>query len=212
MLRSLLLLLAYIIAFSGCATTTKTVDTKRFQLASFRSILVVPVVNRSMDVTASDYLLSTMTIPLAEKGYYVFPVHLVKRLLEDEGLSDAYLVHNAPSAKLGNLFGADAIMYVTIENWEAKYYVLGTTVTVQLSYILKDGRTGATIWRHVQRVVYAPQNSSTGNAIADLIVMAVNAAGTKLMPDYMPLARRANEISFAYPGPGIPPGPYFTGK
>jgi hypothetical protein len=149
-----------------------------------------------------------MTIPLAEKGYYIFPVHLVKRVLEDEGLSDADLVHNAPAEKLGNMFGADAILYVAIESWDARYYVINTTVTVQLAYIIKDGRSGETLWEHRQRMVYTPQNTSTGNLIADLVVMAVNAAVTKISPNYMPLARQANATSFAYPGPGIPPGPY----
>jgi hypothetical protein len=157
---------------------------------------------------ASDYFLSTMTLPLAEKGYYVFPVHMVKRILEDDGLSDADLVHGAPAEKLGSLFGSDAILYVTIESWDAKYFILSTTVTVQLSYRLKDGRSGETLWGHRQRMVYSPQNSSTGNPLADLLVMAVNAAVTKMAPNYMPLARQANAISFAYPGPGIPPGPY----
>ncbi len=209
MTRSFLLLIpAIIMLLSGCITAPPAKDTSRFQAAAPRSLLIVPVVNRSVDITASDYFLSTMTIPLAERGYYIFPVHLVKRVLEDEGLSDADLVHNAPAEKLGNMFGADAILYVAIESWDARYYVINTTVTVQLAYIIKDGRSGETLWEHRQRMVYTPQNTSTGNLIADLVVMAVNAAVTKISPNYMPLARQANATSFAYPGPGIPPGPY----
>lgn len=203
-----LFLVPVILLFAGCATAPPVKDISAFQTAAPRSLLVVPVVNQSVDVTASDYLLSTMPVPLAEKGYYVFPVHLVKRVLEDEGLSDANLVHGASAEKLGNLFGADAILYVTIENWDAKYYVLSTTVTVQLAYILKDGRTGATLWEHRQKMIYTPQNSSAGHPLADLLVAAVNAAITKAAPNYLPLARQAHGISFAYPGPGIPPGPY----
>jgi len=195
---------------TGCVTAPPVKDLSKFQAAAPRSLLIVPVNNQSVDVTASDYMLSTMTLPLAEKGYYVFPVHLIKRVLEDDGLSDANLVHNAPAEKLGSLFGADGILYVTIESWDAKYFVLSTQVTVQLAYVLKDGRSGETLWKHRQRMVYTPQNSSTGNPIADLIVMAVNAAATKIAPNYMPLARQANAISFSYPGPGIPQGPYFT--
>ena len=71
-----------------------------------RSILVVPVVNNSVDVTAGDYFLSTVPVPLAERGYYVFPVNLVKRLLEDDGLADASLVHGAQTDCLAALFGA----------------------------------------------------------------------------------------------------------
>lgn len=208
MIRVRLLLFPVMVLLAGCVTAPPVKDISKFQAAAPRSLLVVPVVNQSVDVTASDYLLSTMAMPLAEKGYYIFPVHLVKRVLEDEGLSDANLVHGASAEKLGNLFGADAILYVTIENWDAKYFVLSTTVTVQLSYILKDGRSGETLWEHRQKMVYTPQNSSGGHPLAVLIVAAVNAAVTKAAPNYMPLARQAHGISFAYPGPGIPPGPY----
>ena len=72
-----------------------------------------------VDVTAPDYFLSTVPIPLAERGYYVFPVNLVKRVLEDDGLSDAVLVHSADPKRLAALFGADAVLYVTIERWDA---------------------------------------------------------------------------------------------
>lgn len=195
----------------GCATVTPppSKDYSKFNAASPRSILIVPVVNKSVDVTASDYFLSTTSFPLAERGYYVFPVHLVKRILEDEGLSDANLVHGASTEKLGSMFGADAILYVVIEAWDAKYYVLNTTVTVQLSYVIKDGRSGETLWSHSQKMVYTPQSSnSSGNPLVDLVAMAINAAVTKMTPNYMPLARQANAISFAYPGPGIPHGPY----
>lgn len=203
-----LLMIPLLLLFAGCVTTQPAKDLSRFQAAAPRSVLVVPVVNRSVDLTAADYFLSTVTIPLAEKGYYVFPVHMVKRVLEDDGLSDADLVHSAPAEKLGSLFGADSILYVTIESWDAKYYVLNTTVTVQLAYLLKDGKSGETLWDHRQRMVYTPQNAGGGHPIAALIVMAVNAAVTKMAPNYMPLAHQANAITFAYPGNGIPPGPY----
>ena len=208
MIRFFLLALCGAVMLGGCATAPPSKDISRFQAAAPRSLLVVPVVNQSVDVTAPDYFLSTVSIPLAEKGYYVFPVHLVKRVLEDDGLSDAALVHSAPAERLGSLFGADAIHYVVIEGWEARYYVLNTTVTVQISYLIKDGRSGEQLWSHRQKMVYTPQNSDTGHPLANLIVMAVNAAATKIAPNYIPLARQANGISFAHPGPGIPAGPY----
>lgn len=207
----LLLCLIVWLQVVGCATVTPppAKDYSRFNAAAPRSVLIVPVVNKSVDVTASDYFLSTATIPLAEKGYYVFPVHLVKRILEDDGLSDANLVHDASADKLGSMFGADAILYVVIEAWDAKYYVLNTTVTVQLSYVIKDGKTGETLWSHKQNMVYTPQSSnSSGNPLVDVVAMAISAAVTKMAPNYMPLARQANTITFTYPGPGIPPGPY----
>lgn len=192
---------------AGCATT-KVKDYEKFNAAKPRSILIVPVVNRSVEVTAPDYFLSTITVPLAERGYYVFPVNLVKRMLEDDGLSDSGLVHNASVEKLTNLFGADAVLYVTINQWDAQYMVISTQVNVDLSYVIKDGKTGDTIWEHNEKMVYAPQQNSGGHPLAQLISAVVNAAIAKAVPNYVPLARQANNQAFTYPGPGIPPGPY----
>jgi hypothetical protein len=108
----------------------QTKDYSKFRDEDPESILIVPVVNRSADVDAPDYFLSTATLPIAERGYYVFPVNLVKRLLEDDGLSDANIVHSADPTRLRELFGADAILYISIERWDARYAVLSTTVTV----------------------------------------------------------------------------------
>lgn len=198
-----LILLSFI---AGC-TTPK--DYTKFNSANLRSILIVPVVNRSVEVTASDYFLSTITIPVAERGYYIFPINLVKRVLEDNGLNDANLVHNASTAKLCELFGSDSVLYITIEKWDAKYLILTTQVTVELIYAIKDGKTGDTLWEDKQTMVYSPQSNSTGNPLADLIVMVVNAAVTKAAPNYIPLAQQANGNAFRYPGPGIPAGPYY---
>jgi len=198
-----------LISLSGCATIP-TKDYTKFDAAKPKSILVVPVVNRSVEVTASSYFLSTITIPVAERGYYVFPVNMVKRLLEDDGLSDADLVHKSSVAKLASLFGADSILYVTINQWDAKYMVFATQVTVDLSYVIKDGKTGDSLWEHNEKMVYVPQNQNSGSPLADLIVMAVSAAITKAAPNYIPLARQANDKAFAFQnGQGIPPGPYF---
>jgi hypothetical protein len=199
-----------LIVAAGCSTARvrPQADYTAFKSADPHSILIVPVVNRSVDVNAPDYLLSTMTIPLAEKGYYVFPVNLVKRVLEDDGLSDADMVHNASTAKLCNLFGADSVLYVSIERWDARWAVLSTSVTVELTYTLKDSKTEQTIWQRKQKMVYVPQNSNTGNLIGNLIVAAVNAAVTKAAPNYMPLAHQANAQAFHLAGTGIPAGPY----
>jgi len=117
----------------ACAGAPKHYDYAHFRAEAPRSILVVPVTNKSVDVNAPDYFLATIATPLAERGYYVFPVNMVKSVLSDDGLSDANLVHAGDPRRLGELFGADAVMYITIERWDARYAVLSTAVTVELS-------------------------------------------------------------------------------
>jgi hypothetical protein len=195
---------------SGCAHRAELNKQEKFLAAAPRSILIVPVVNNSVDITAADYLLSTITIPLAERGYYVFPVNMVKRLLEDDGLADSSLVHSAPASKLANLFGADAVLYITVQQWDAQYMVLSTRVTVALDYQIRDGRTDESLWSNKEKIVYMPDDGG-GGGLGGLIAKAIVAAITKGFPNYMPLARQANDKALlTYPGKGIPPGPYAT--
>jgi hypothetical protein len=204
-----LTLALFVLALLGaCAQPPKPKDYAAFRAADPHSILIVPAINRSVYVNAPDYYLSTITRPVAERGYYVFPVNLVKRVLEDDGLADANLVHEGDVRRLGELFGCDSVLYVTIERWDSQYVLLSTTTTVELSYVLKDAKTGEKLWTDHERFVYQPQSSSSGNLVADLIVKAVAAAIEKADPNYMPLARQANAIAVQRTHQGLPAGPH----
>jgi hypothetical protein len=199
--------LVCITALSACVTPPAHKDYSALRTEQPRSILVVPAINRSVEVNAPDYFLTTIAKPLAERGYYVFPVHLVKRLMEDDGLSDADMVHAGEPQRLGKMFGSDAVMYISIEQWNAKYVVFSTSVTVSLKYSLKSASTGNTLWENSQTLVYQPQNNS-GGGLAGLIAQAVVAAMAKAAPNYMPLAQQANTQAIYTKGQGLPAGPY----
>jgi hypothetical protein len=196
-----------VVLMLGCASAPPKHDFAKFREANPQSILIVPVINKSVDVNAPDYFLATISRPLAERGYYVFPVNMVRSVLSDDGLSDANMVHTGDPRRLGELFGADAIMYISIERWEAKYVVLATTVTVELNYTLKSAHSGEELWKNHQTVVYQPQQSSAGG-LAGLLANAVAAAIAKAAPNYMPLARQANYGAIYTKGTGLPAGPH----
>lgn len=186
-------------------------DFSAFREQHPRSIVVVPVVNKSTQVDAADNFLVTLPGALAEKGYYVFPVHMVKGFMEDEGLADANLVHNADPVRVADLFGADAVMFVSLEKWDSAYAVLATTTTVSLSYTLKHGKTGKTIWTDEITLAYSPQSqNNSGNLLVNLLAQAVVAAVERAKPSYLPLAYQANAQALYGPGHGMPTGPYDT--
>lgn len=203
---SKIILLGAVLMLAACAGSPKRYDYANFRTEAPRSILVVPVTNKSVDVNAPDYFLATIATPLAERGYYVFPVNMVKSVLSDDGLSDANLVHAGDPRRLGELFGADAVMYISIERWDARYAVLSTAVTVELTYTMKSAHTGQELWSNHQHVVYQPQANSGG--IAGLIANAIVAAMAKAAPNYMPLAHQANNGAINLKGTGLPAGPY----
>ncbi len=182
-------------------------DYTAFNKAKLRSILVVPVVNKSAAVNAPDGLLVTLPVPIAERGFYVSPTHLVRRTMEDDGLGDADLVHRSDPTKLAKIFGADAVLYAVIEEWTSRYVVLSTSTTVMIAYTLKSGKTGETLWSSTQRRTYTvgPQGGGVGGLIAD----AISAAIERAAPNYMPLARSASNQAIMVDGQGMPLGPYY---
>ena len=210
MLRSRWVAILAVGAISGCAAP-QPYDFSEFNKAPPRSILVVPVVNRSLDVDASNYVLSTLTVPLAEIGYYVFPVNTVKVLLEHEGLYEPEQVRRMEPARLAALFGADSVLYVTIDRWDAQYAVIAATVTVEFDYELKRN-DGALIWSTRKRMQYSPQQSQQGSAAANLIAALISAAVTRAAPNYLPLTQQANTAVFTLDASKLPPGPYLKPK
>jgi hypothetical protein len=199
---------------SGCATTKiATKSYAEFRSEDPHSILVVPALNNTLNVPAPDFFLSTISRPFAERGYYVFPAHMVARLMEDDGLGDAGLIHKVDSTRLRRLFGCDTVLYVTIQQWDSKYVVISTQTTVKFDYALKSCKTGAVLWEDTQTMVYSPQaNNSSGNVLAGLIAQAILAAVEKGAPNYMPLTIQANTLAAGTPGKGIPSGPYLPAQ
>jgi hypothetical protein len=208
-MRKFLLSVSLLASLAACAPPgPPPKDYTAFNTSNPRSILVVRVVNNTTEVDAADVFLDTLAPPLGERGYYVFPVNLVRHRMDDSGLGDANLVAKASPIRLASLFGADTVLYATVEQWDARYIVISSAVTVQVHYTLKDGKTGATLWDQDETVVYQPQAASGGNPLADLIADAVTAAITRAHPNYIPLADQANAEAFNTPQQGLPYGPY----
>jgi len=202
-----LVLLTASLMFSGCVPPPPPKDYAAFDRERPRSILIVPVTNRSTEVDAPDGLLVTLPVPVAERGFYVFPTHMVRRTMEDDGLGDADLVQRADPVRLAELFGADAVLYATIQEWNAQYVLLSTQTTVAIDYVLKSGKTGETLWSDSQRQVL--QVGSQGTDAASLIAGAIVAAIERAAPTYLPLARQASHEAVSTDGRGIPFGPYY---
>ena len=200
-------LLAAGLALAGCATTPDTKDYTTFRQSKPRSLVVVPVINHSNEAEAADLFLTTLPVPLAERGYYVFPTHMVKRLMEQEGLSDPQLVHSTDTRRLAGLFNADAVLYVEVLDWKAQWVLTSSQIVVKFLYTLKDGRTGNLLWQDERPFVYS-NSSSSGNILADIIASAITAAIQNSQSDYTPVAMSANQLALLTPGIGLPHGPY----
>jgi hypothetical protein len=192
---------------SACAGSPATKDYTYFRDAGLKSLLVVPVVNHSEEVDAPDFFLTTIPVPLAEKGYYVFPINMVKTLMEEDGLNDPFLVHSAETTRVADLFGADAVLYVEILSWKAEFIVIASNIRVEFLYTLKDGKTGTLLWQEQEEFVQS-SGSNSGNILADVVANAITSAINNVRSDYTPVAVAANTLALIPAGTGIPAGPY----
>jgi len=191
---------------AGCAVPVKK-DMSAFAVAAPRSILVVPTINKSLDVDAPNYVLAALPVPVAEKGFYVFPVNTTKFVLEQEGYYEGERIHQEPTPVLAKMFGADAVLYVTINRWDAQFALFTTVVTVDFDYrmVAKDGTE---LWKENKKLQYQPQNNTSGSPMAILVGAVINAALTRAAPNYMPLTKQANQEVFLLSPNAIPNGPY----
>lgn len=193
-----------LVALGGCAVQQPTPT--KLEAHPPRSIVVVPPLNDTTDVSAPGVFMPTVTIPLAERGYYVFPIHLTDALLKDLGLPEAGLVHQLPPQRFLDLFGADAVLFIKIEDWGNKYMVLQHVQTVEIAYVLRDTRTGEVLWQREETV--SRGSGSGGDPIGAVISAALDYLLAEMLEtDFGPLAAEANYRAFTASRTGLPPGP-----
>ena len=133
-------LLAFFLLLAGCVAPQQDVDYTAYRQSRPRSILVLPPLNNSPDMRATYSFLSTVTKPLAEAGYYVFPVALVDQTFKENGMLNPGEMHQAPPDKLREIFGADATLYITVTQYGACYRILSSEVRVTAEAKLVDNR------------------------------------------------------------------------
>jgi hypothetical protein len=196
--------LALTVMLTGCVTPY---DYTNFRAHPPRSILVLPPLNESTAIEGTYGYLSTVTMPLAEMGYYVYPVVVVDQFMKENGLPTAGEMHQAPLDKIRDIFGADAVLYVTLKQYGTKYQVINSATIVTLYAKLVDTQTGLVLW---EGTATAQQNSSgSGNIFADLVVAAVSQAVNSSTDQAHDVSRMANTMLLKTKDHGLLYGPYY---
>jgi hypothetical protein len=147
LLRTLSLAATAAIWLGGCAGQVTRYDYTAFRQAAPRSIIILPPTNQSPDINASGSILATATYPVAEDGYYVFPVALVVQMFKENGVTSPDEIAQLPFAKLHEVFGADAALYINVKRYGVSYQIVASNVIVELEGRLVDLRTGDLLWQ-----------------------------------------------------------------
>jgi hypothetical protein len=136
------------LALSACVSQQpkQQADYTAFRNSKPHSILVLPPVNQTSDINATYGMLSQMTMPLAEGGYYVVPVAEMDETFKHNGLTTPSDIQNVPAEKLRQIFGADAALYTSVTNYGTKYQVVASNTIVTANAKLVDLRSGDELW------------------------------------------------------------------
>ena len=192
---------------TGCAAP-QAYDYAAFQQAKPRSILVLPPVNQSVDIKATYSLLSQSSKPLAEAGYYVLPVALVDETFRENGLSQADDIHALDLKKLNEIFGADAVLYLTVKRYGSTYYVFGSATVVEAQARLVDARSGALLWDGTASASSEEGKSNNNGLVGMLITAALQQIISSVTDQSHEIAGIAgNRLLSVRAGNGILPGP-----
>ncbi|AUX71905.1 DUF799 domain-containing protein [Erwinia pyrifoliae] len=169
---STIVALASVLVLSGCANKKASYDYSAFLASKPASIVVLPAKNSSPDIHAAHSLVSVVTTPLAESGYYVFPVAVVDKTFEQNGLSSAADAQAVSSAKLHEIFNADAALYVDVHEYGTKYMLIDSVTRVSATARLVDLRSGKQIWSGAGFASDADNNNSSG-VVSILVTAAI---------------------------------------
>jgi len=208
--RHSLLLVGILLLTSGCANMQpEPYDYSAFERSKPRSIVIIPPINASLDVNAPYIYLSTLTRPLAEKGYYVFPVSIIDHFLKQNGLPTPAEMNGIPLDKIGEHIGADAVLYISIEDWGQKFLLLESVAVVHAKLRLVDVKTGELLWEST-----AMARKSSGDGGGGLAGALVGAVVTQILAstidDPTPgLSRSANSTAINSVSRGMLSGPYY---
>jgi hypothetical protein len=180
----------FLLLLSGCQTVqvTKGEAFPKMYGEKPASILVVPAINLTTAADAAALYSTTIAMPLAESGYYVFSIPFIEQFLHREGITDGEQVSRIPLSKFKEMFDADAVLFVTLNSWDTNYYVTGGNVTVGAKFELKSTSSSEKLWQYDDVVVHNTSGNS-GNIIADMIATALTTA----LVDYVPIAHVVNQ-------------------
>ncbi|HDR9038738.1 TPA: DUF799 domain-containing protein [Burkholderia vietnamiensis] len=172
----LLTVLSIVALLSACAQPANRPDYTAFKKSQPRSILVLPPLNETNDVTATYGMLSQMTQPLAEAGYYVVPVAVMDETFKQNGLTNAAEIQGTSPAKLREIFGADAALYSKVTQYGSVYQIVDSTTVVAASAKLVDLKTGDVLWQGNGRATGKEMGNNVNVGAFGIVGVLVQAA------------------------------------
>ena len=175
MFARILSALVLITSLSACVSMLPAHDYTAFKAANPASVIILPPLNNTPEVIAPYSVMTQLATPIAESGFYVFPVAMVNQTFNNNGLTQAADIQAVPTTKLKEIFGADTALYVTIDDYGTSYVVISSETRVTVTASLVDLETGNMLWTGAATASSAEQqNANSGGLVGMLVQAAVN--------------------------------------
>lgn len=157
---------------TGCATPPQPLDYTAFQKAKPVTLLVLPPLNESPEITATPGVWAHSTRPLAEAGYYVLPVALVDETFKQNGIQTAAQAHDIPVQKLREVFGADAAVYIKVTRYGTSFKIVDSETRVDVEARIVDLRSGDVLWAGKAFASSAEQAQQNQGGLLGMLLLA----------------------------------------
>lgn len=202
LIKVILPIISCCLQFTSCgvigSTVTKEKAFPKFYAENPKTVVIMPPINETNKVEAKEAVYTTLFVPLAERGFYVFSPLLCQELFESESAYDAEMYLDAPLTRFHNVLGADAALFTRIKKWEKTS--LFNTIQVEIEYVLRSTITGETLFQKNADLVVDCRVSNSGSFLLDLVLNTVTTALT----DNVIGANKANFFVLRL----LPNGPY----
>lgn len=167
-------------------------------------MLVMPPINMTSNVEAKDFFYTTLSLPVAEAGYYILPPAACYATMQRESAYDSEKFIDGDLKKFNQLFGADVAIFTIIKQWE-KHPVLAR-IDIQIEYIFKSTKTNEVLFTRDATIICdtsVSSNSRGGGVLGTLIQITANAIKTAVI-DYVSIAIDINNQALV----DLPAGKY----
>lgn len=186
---------------SSCGTTKSLAFPKMYEEEPL-VMLIMPPINNSTNVEAKDYFYTTMSVPIAEAGYYVLPPALTMATLQRESAYDSEMFIEGDLKKFGSIFGADVAIFTIIKSWDKS--LIGSKVTIGIEYIFKSTKTNEILYDRDATIVCDTSTAMSGSGLLGALIKATADIIKTAATDYVPIAVMCNKNALA----DIPYGKY----
>lgn len=115
-----------------------------------RFVAVLPVINHVADPTIGQIIRQRLIEELFFKGYPKFPAKMIDEKLAKVYEGQPVSSEGVPPMTVGELTGADAVLYCTVSEMKTSYRFMYAPTHVELSFEMRSAETGETLWQAKQ--------------------------------------------------------------